>query len=353
MRVAGIFRALAPAVLLFALTAPARPAPGEEQESTSAEVNALFAGAVKMLKENHPFQARQLLERAAELEPNSPTVRCNLGLAYQNSGNINRAISEFQRALELAPDMPQATLNLAGCYQSLGRSREAISWFEKYLQLSPQSAEAGQVRDIIAQLRAAAEQPGSDPGAPDYLQAVTAGGTYRWPQHKLPLKVYIAPGRGAQGFRASFRQALVEAFEAWAAASGDRLSCVLVTDPLSADVACDWTNDAQEVSKAGTQGERGIAWVVADEADEIKRATIKILTIPTFAGGVLSDDDMKKACLHEVGHVLGLQGHSTNNHDVMFFTIDAATVWPVLSRRDRATIARLYAAYPVLTRQAR
>jgi predicted Zn-dependent protease len=114
-----------------------------------------------------------------------------------------------------------------------------------------------------------------------------------------------------------------------------------VHEKEKADIYCSWTANPLEVAEDGTQSERGSAKIVV-RGENIERARLKILTRPLLEDGILSDDEILKACLHEVGHVLGLQGHSTNNHDVMFFTVDTSTVWPVLSKRDKATIARLY-----------
>jgi tetratricopeptide (TPR) repeat protein len=314
---------------------------------TQSEAGQLFSDALKLLRANRAFEARQLLERAAKLEPGSAGIRCNLGLSYQNSGNLDRALAEFQNALKIQPNMPAATLNMAGCYQSMGQSQTAIEWFQRYLRLRPTPPDANQVQDIIAAITAISKKPGADPTLPDYLLSITADGTYRWPAHKLPIKVFISSGNGIDGFQNSFSRALIEAFDSWSTASGNRLAYTLVGDRAQADVACDWTSNPIEVSKAATQSERGITEVVANPDNEIQRATIKILTKPMLDEGILSDDDMKKACLHEVGHVLGLQGHSMNNHDVMFFTIDTSTVWPVLTKRDKATIAKLYELYPV------
>ena len=57
----------------------------------------------------------------------------------------------------------------------------------------------------------------------------------------------------------------------------------------------------------------------------------------SFRDGVL----ITKTCLHEIGHALGMHGHSPNNHDVMFL---AATPEPIakLSDRDKATIRKIY-----------
>lgn len=317
------------------------------QQASEDEIKQLFAESLRLLKANRAYEARKLLERAALLRPSDAGIHCNLGLAYQNSGHLVKAVSEFSTALRLRPGMPEATLNMAGCYQSLGRRQEAISWYQRYLDENPEAADRAQVADIIQALRSSAGKPGSDPRTQDYFEAVAADGAYRWPQDKLPIKVFIGTGAGVEGFRESFRTQFIQALDAWMRACQNRLAYVVVEDKSGADLVCDWTANPAEVSEAGTQSERGIAHIYARGGD-IQRATLKILTRPMLEEGTLSDDDFKKACLHEIGHVLGLQGHSSNNHDVMFFTVDTSTVWPVLSKRDKATISRLYAEYPPL-----
>ena len=316
------------------------------------KVKELFSQAVHLLKINHAYQARDLLEQAVALAPKSAGIHCNLGLAYQNSGNMPKALDEFKTALELNPHMPEATLNLAGCYQSIGANADAIRWYTTYLsEKNIEEAQRKQINDIIVALQSANQKPFSDPKSEDYLANITAEGTYRWAKEKLPIRVFIqnaeiVNGKSVGGFKQSFRTALLSAFDDWCHASGDRIKYQIVPDKEHADIYCTFTSDPLEVTENGTLSERGSAKIIV-KGSQIERATLKILTRPILEEGVLSDDETKKACLHEVGHVLGLQGHSTNNHDVMFFTVDTATVWPVLSRRDKATIVRLYQSYPI------
>jgi Tfp pilus assembly protein PilF/predicted Zn-dependent protease len=322
----------------------------KEDQHVSPKVKELFSQAVHLLKVNRAYQARDLLEQAAALAPKSAGIHCNLGLAYQNSGNMPKALTEFKTALELAPHMPEATLNLAGCYQSIGANSEAIHWYSIYLtEKNVDEQQRKQINDIIVALKTANEKPDSNPKSEDYLASVTADGTYRWGKDKLPIRVFIQTGderngKNVSGFKQSFRDALLGSFADWCAASGSRIAYKIVPDKEHADIFCTWTSNPLDVAENGTLSERGSAKIIV-KGSVIERATLKILTRPILEDGILSQDEMKKACLHEVGHVLGLQGHSTNNHDVMFFTVDTATVWPVLSRRDRSTIARLYEGY--------
>ena len=62
----------------------------------------------------------------------------------------------------------------------------------------------------------------------------------------------------------------------------------------------------------------------------------------------MSDDEIKKTFLHEVGHAFGLAGHSQLRDDIMFARVSAGQ--PAhLSNRDRSTICRLYRDYPCRT----
>ena len=326
----------------------------KDEQHVSPKVKELFTQAVHLLKVNRAYQARDLLEQAAALAPKSAGIHCNLGLAYQNSGNMPKALNEFKIALNLVPNMPEATLNLAGCYQSIGSNADAIHWYTVYLsEKNIDEQQRKQINDIISALKNANQKPVADPKSEDYLESITSDGTYRWAKEKMPIRVFVQNGdldRGkfAAGFKQSSIEALNSAFNDWCLASNNRISYKTVPDKEHADIFCTWTSNPLEVAENGTLSERGSAKIIV-KGNQIERATIKILTRPILEEGVLSTDEMKKACLHEVGHVLGLQGHSTNNHDVMFFTVDTATVWPVLSRRDKTTIARLYQNYPTTT----
>lgn len=195
----------------------------------------------------------------------------------------------------------------------------------------------------------ATQSPAGQP-ADDYLESAVSGGKYfRWPADKMPIRVYIYPGSGAPGYRDSFARALADSFSIWQKGSESRISFWMVQDPAQADITCDWTGDPAVIQNAGGGGEGG-STKLSGQADpdginvRIVRAKITILTKPRSAAP-MSDDDIKKVCLHEVGHALGLNGHSNNNHDVMFFS-ESPSVWPALTKRDRATVNRLYSNYP-------
>ncbi|MBX9687103.1 MAG: matrixin family metalloprotease, partial [Candidatus Obscuribacterales bacterium] len=74
----------------------------------------------------------------------------------------------------------------------------------------------------------------------------------------------------------------------------------------------------------------------------LTKAAIKMLTVPSLKPeSSLSDDKLRQTALHEVGHALGLNGHSSNPGDIMYFA-SVAVNSPQLSERDIKTLQLLY-----------
>jgi tetratricopeptide (TPR) repeat protein len=58
------------------------------------------------------------------------------GFDYQNQGNLEQAIQEYQKALELNPDYAQAHTNLGTVYLGKGDYDQAIGHFKRTLELN-------------------------------------------------------------------------------------------------------------------------------------------------------------------------------------------------------------------------
>ncbi len=312
----------------------------------------LTAQASKCAKEKRYFDAKKLMEQACEINPSSSTMHFKLARACDELGDTQRAISEYESCLRLKPDYSPAIFNIAGCYQTLGRPRDAIAWFQKYLNQEPNAPDRSTIQNMIAKLQEKGTQSTANPHDADYMDSIVENGRlYRWPPARLPLKVFVDSAASVPNFREAYRNALLESLSAWALASQNKVTFVLVPDSRYADISCDWTNNPYEVRQSGSDVEQGVCFMQAlvnkrsrfDSA--IDRANLRILTIDRETSKPISDDDMKKTCLHELGHALGLRGHSNNNHDIMFFSV-SPTVWPILSKRDKATLLRLYETYP-------
>lgn len=168
-------------------------------------------------------------------------------------------------------------------------------------------------------------------GRGDYLNQV--GGSSRWaPGHTI--QVYVAPGR------ASYKNIVANAMNQWSRASGGRIAWTLTGNPSSADYTIGWTSAQREVS-AGTEAGLTTTDTLVNPytgAETIDHARTRILT--RYNGRQLSDAEIAETTLHEIGHALGLEGHSTNPRDIMYYA--AASGQHGLTARDMNTIQRLY-----------
>ena len=328
--------------------------PRTPQEKQAAQ---LLIEGTRLLKEKKPFKARKVLEQSVQLWPNSAVVRFNMGCAYNECALYEQAIDEFKKALERNPGMTDCLVNLGSCYQAQGRTDEAIEFFRDYLKKNSHSPDAETVRGMIRALeKYKQEHVESDPNAPDYLSSVCDQGCVRrWPMHRLPLAVYISrgtdeAGKAVKGFREEFNYILYSSLEDWIKATHYKLSFRLVTEASQSDLACTWTDDPAFVH-LGNNVEQGVARVLAethpgaDGTKAIRSVQVRVLVTKHETGEPLTADDMKKTCLHEIGHALGIVEHSPSNKDVMFYS-NSNAVWPSLTKRDKATILRMYQDFP-------
>jgi predicted Zn-dependent protease len=187
-----------------------------------------------------------------------------------------------------------------------------------------------------------ANMPIKKQSAEDYLSEMLYNdvGLAKWPPERFPLKVFFVNGRGISGYRASFRAQMVDALNEWVNVSAGTLTWVEVPEQRLADITCEWTDKINRDKPL----EAGFTLGTAREKEyapirTMGKASVTVLT--HFKGKVLSDQDMRKVCLHELGHAYGLQGHSPFSNDIMYETT-SRDQGVHLSARDINSIRNLY-----------
>jgi tetratricopeptide (TPR) repeat protein len=297
-----------------------------------------------LLRDNRNDEAIEKFSGALALAPAFSEAHHNLALALAKTGRTQEAIGHLQKAVELNPDLDPALLTLGGLYQSTGQIDLAIRTYKEFLRRFPADREAGKIANLVKGLEKVNQSMGGNPladgnfAAQDYVSEVTRAGFFRWPASRMPLAVYISSGEGVSSFRPEFASLLSEAFEDWSNASGGRVKIAFVKHPSAASIECSWLDNPLLLSNSAESGE---AKVITD-SEGIKHGTIKLLTVPQSKQLPLTDKRMRQICLHEVGHVLGLAGHTSNPDDAMFFSSTITDQWKNLSTRDSNTISRLY-----------
>lgn len=182
-------------------------------------------------------------------------------------------------------------------------------------------------------------------GGGDYLHSIVSGGVFRWAPHRLPLHVFIDDGQGVSAYRPQFRQIARDSLNAWMEAAGGKLAWTEASDPQQADIVITWS-DQISIRNGNLEAGRTTAAMQMNPRTGQKfmaAAEVKILT--RIGPKIFNDTEIRKTTLHEVGHALGLQGHSAEPGDIMYAALSRQQV-PYLQSRDSSTIQRLYGDYP-------
>lgn len=288
-----------------------------------------------LLSDRKADEAVKMLEQLRRKYPKSEAVEYYLSDAYLQLAQPDKALAHIRQAIALSPDDIDYLIRESWIEQALGHGNNSRNILREIVKKFPTNPSTAYVKHLLQtqESQGAVNTIKNDSGA-DYFNEFSQAQIKRWNLRKgEPLKVYIGSGDYVPGYRDELRQFMIDAMNAWTAASAGKISYKLVGDLDSADIVCMFRNqkdDGAAAAEAGsTRKTAGAAYISA--------ALIYIET--EMAGSVLSDDDYKVACLHEFGHALGL-GHSKSDKDIMYFA--TATRIAALTDRDKNTLARLY-----------
>lgn len=307
----------------------------------------------KLIDSGHPRDALRLLEKAASFDPTpqSATIHANLAYVLRQTGDPERAIIEGEKALRLDPSDKNCAYTLGLAYQDLGKFEKAISWLRRYVEMENDPVRRQHAADYVQELsddRVKNLPP--DLQKPDYLdQMKKMAPMNSWQAERMPLKVYVKPGSGQRGYKPVFKTYVTQGLDTWCAASGKKLNYKYVDSPSNADITVEWTESPILGFESGRERQKaGVTLPITDENGNIKSSSVKIRTVLAFdPKQTISDKQCSLVTMHEIGHALGIFGHSTLYSDLMYFG-SSSKQSSVPTKRDKATLARLYKDFPVI-----
>lgn len=144
------------AIVIFALAATAaismylnRNLPPVRESSSPLPA----AGA--QLPEGHPpiDAANKIaaLEESSKADPQNAGIRTQIGNAYYDIGQYQKAAEAYEQSLSLHPQDPGVETDMATCYHYLGQSEKALEILDRVLKYSPGFAQALFNKGIVLQ----------------------------------------------------------------------------------------------------------------------------------------------------------------------------------------------------------
>jgi len=311
----------------------------------------MYRQAKALRKADKNVDARLLLEKAAMYDPTamSPYLHEELSRIYHDLGNPNKAVDEALLCLKFDPRQKHVLYNLALYCQEANRFDEAIAFLKRY-QETVSGEKKAQAASLVALLGEQKEKAQKySPDTRDYLDQLTAEDMVsRWSRDRFPLKVHIQPTSRVAGFKFIYPKLAKESFVTWYKASQKRVAFTFVDSPEDSDINLEWTDQMLHVGNEKSERlKAGLTTSTTTGEGIIKHARIQVRTVRPFSKEAEPEEKIKETCLHEIGHALGLNGHSTNPGDIMYVGMTRRQL-PALTKRDKTTIARLYQAYPQL-----
>ena len=300
----------------------------------------LLKEGTNKLNRNENAEAIKIFKHAESLAPNFPEVQHNLGIALAKLGKSKEAIFHLEKAKALNPNLASTWLSLGGLYQTEGRINEAITVYKQYIARFPNDPMVSKVSSLVQGLQKEASLRTTEESKEDYLSEITRQGIVRWSASKMPLRIYIADGNKVPGYEVEFEKLLRQSFLDWAKASNNLISFKFVDNQAGSDIQCTWTNNPKDLINIAEAGETNLV----SNSKGIVRGKIKFLTVPLVKTLPITKNRMRTIFLHEIGHVLGMAGHTTTPSDAMFFSLEVKDEWRDLTDRDARTIQRLYAS---------
>jgi Tfp pilus assembly protein PilF len=119
---------------------------------------------VQAYKSAQYTQAVEMFEKAVQLDPNFPTARLYLAMAYymqyipgaespENQQMADHALEQFQKVLAQEPKNDVATQSIASIYFNEKKWDDAEQWYKKATELNPKNKEGFYTLGVIAWTR--------------------------------------------------------------------------------------------------------------------------------------------------------------------------------------------------------
>lgn len=325
---------------IISLTTIADVCAAQAPPGMSNETIDTLNAAVKLYSADKFLEASEKYQQVCDATPNFEDAWEFLGYCLVQLRQPQRALDAMLKADALNPNQEDVVANLATLYQNLGKPNESLVQCKRYLSLYPKGRQAELMRNLSNVVETEAKRSAGIPssaGQDNYLPEAMQGGAARFKQSSMPITVFIHPGTGRKGYKPEWDGILKQAFQSWSEATKGIVTVKFVNESGAA-INCMWTDDLKDMINGGEDGLSGPSY---STKGELIGSEIFLLTKNPMRGHDTTDDEIRMVALHEIGHSLGLMGHSTQQSDVMFSSASSSNG---LSDRDKKTLSDLYNA---------
>lgn len=305
---------------------------------TAEKYRLLFNAGIDLVKSNSFREAADKFQEVSRGLPNFVPSKINYAICMKQLGRLSDAVWELEAAQRILPDDPDVLFNLGNVYLANGDRDHGIRLYERYIWLYPNDSMAAQIKATISSLREENQKKNifaDSKGKDNYLEECLSAGVSRWRIAQMPVPIFISDGASVRGYQPAFRQYVTDAFQEWSNAANQRVSFRYVDSPEKALITVIWTANKADMASQIEAGETQTSGTTG----RLNSAKVLLLTVDNNGNTAVN---LKGTSLHEIGHALGLTGHSSDPGDTMFMFTKSYDTKATLSSRDKRTVLMLY-----------
>lgn len=179
-------------------------------------------------------------------------------------------------------------------------------------------------------------------------QAIHDNQVLRWNLSYLPLKYYVDTSVQIPPYYLELTQ---KSFLDWQSATSGLVNFVPVNNKNDAQIILTFI-DVDNSQCKDSNCEYSVGNTVPVTQDNVLKYMDVKINIKNNLGKFFSPSEIYTVMVHEIGHSLGIWGHSDNLNDIMFYSADqkySAGETKSISQRDLNTLRLLYALAPDIT----
>lgn len=304
-----------------------------------------------------------------------------LGVRAYRAGHLPLALSYFEDAIVNTPHHPTLLYYLGNTHYKMGHFLKAADAFQQVMAVAPPTSQPyryamkGLIRLSSPRLFQSTHtlsnrfSKGTFASPDDHFNLKWSDNNYsehiqyndqsvRWSTTQGPLRIYVDEHPSQlQNFQPAFVQMVRKGLNDWLGALDNQLKAIYVNQPNQADIRIEWANQLDKNGFKNAQVQTFHAGLTTPrfEGKQLKHMRVRIATLD-INGKPQNNALMQTIITHELGHALGITGHSPDSKDLMHFRSIANSS---LTARDKATIRLLYSqpadithAPPVQTSQS-
>jgi predicted Zn-dependent protease len=246
-----------------------------------------------------------------------------------NDGDFAKSRECFRRYLVSNPQDAAARFYFA---QVLEKNREytnAIVQYEFFAKSYPKTKLAKFSLEQIEIIKNRIQTLEAQKRSADTYLSDLGGKVALW--ENTPIRVWVQ--------KSPYSEAARNAVKAWQTRATDVVPIVMVSDEKNANIKIYFVSSVKEFEELGSTEALGFAKCTVRNGI-LQDAEIYVLTTNKSSSTQISPTKAYRVLLHEIGHALGILGHSKNENDVMFHSNDRHSDF--ISTRDINTLKAIY-----------